>query len=230
METSKIKGHGEKLSRLRELALAALLNSSTLEEAAQKAGISVSTLRRWLQDPDFRKDYDVEKRHVLETATRELGGATTDAIRALRAIINHLFGEDRAQTAAATVILNFYGKEMQRYNTERRLSALEQKTADEKPQSTEPVIEESERCEDDVEEIGASMSGSLPEHPIRPTEAADERRWKEKRVRWSGNHTIGKDAQDLNHENTAEEGPGNGAPERDGDAHVPIRSRRRSSA
>ena len=134
------------------------------------------------------------------------------------------------RVTTANALCNFYNKEMQRCDTDRRLSMREQKTADEKPQSTEPVIEESQCCEDDGKEIDAETSGSLPEHPIRPTEAADERRWKEKRVRWSGNHTIGKDAQDLNHENTAEEGPGNGAPERDGDAHVPIRSRRRSSA
>jgi transposase len=88
METSKIKGHGEKLTRLRELALAALMNSSTLEEAAQKAGISVSTLRRWLQNPDFRKDYEEEKRHIRETATREISGAVADGIRVLRNQIN----------------------------------------------------------------------------------------------------------------------------------------------
>lgn len=41
-------GHGEKLSRKKELALAALLVSPPLPEAATKVGVHERTLFRWL--------------------------------------------------------------------------------------------------------------------------------------------------------------------------------------
>jgi hypothetical protein len=50
-------GHGEKLSRKKELALAALLVSPPLPEAATKVGVHERTLFRWLKNPDFKTAY-----------------------------------------------------------------------------------------------------------------------------------------------------------------------------
>jgi hypothetical protein len=168
MNANEMNGHGEKYSRLKEIALAALLNTKTLEEAAQKGGISVSTLRRWLKNPDFRKDYDEERRYVLETATSGLSQAATDAIRVLRANIICPVGEVRDHIMAANAILNVYNKEMQRFDTQRRLSALEQKVANDQPESIEDITEESEYCGDEVNT--ADTPGSLPDREILVTE------------------------------------------------------------
>ena len=46
-------GHGSKLTRKKEEAIAALRVHVTLAEAARATGVSPSTLTRWLKDPEF---------------------------------------------------------------------------------------------------------------------------------------------------------------------------------
>jgi len=225
MNTDEKKGHGEKYSRLKEPALVALLSSKTLEEAAKKAGIAVSTLRRWLQNPDFRKEYDEGKKHMLEMAMCDLSGAVTDAIQVLQTLMNIKHGEHRDRIAAAKAIFSVYDKEMQRYDTQRRLSALEQKMADEKPRSTEQIIEESQCCEDDMEEIDADTTSSLPEHQLLGTETAVAISSAQMSADGREKGCDGNDVKDLNHESTAKEGAGDGIPEKDSDALEAILTR-----
>jgi len=52
-----VKGHGAKFERKKEQAIAALLNHRTTEEAANAVGIGVTTLFRWLNEPEFRTAY-----------------------------------------------------------------------------------------------------------------------------------------------------------------------------
>ena len=52
-----MSGHGEKRSRKQEQAIASLLREATLESAAQAVGVGESTLRRWLQQPEFHRAY-----------------------------------------------------------------------------------------------------------------------------------------------------------------------------
>ncbi len=51
----KPRGHGDKLERKTEAAIVALLAHPTMPEAAKAAGVSETTLWRWLQRDDFRK-------------------------------------------------------------------------------------------------------------------------------------------------------------------------------
>jgi hypothetical protein len=50
-------GHGEKLGRKQEDAIAALLSQRTVEEAAHVTGVGVRTLLRWMKIPEFDADY-----------------------------------------------------------------------------------------------------------------------------------------------------------------------------
>jgi transposase-like protein len=50
-------GHGEKLGRKQEEAIAALLSQRNIEEAARAAGVGTRTLIRWLKLPEFGKEY-----------------------------------------------------------------------------------------------------------------------------------------------------------------------------
>jgi hypothetical protein len=50
-------GHGTKFGRQQEHAIAALLTARNLEEAAKAAGISTSTLKRWMKLPEFKEAY-----------------------------------------------------------------------------------------------------------------------------------------------------------------------------
>ena len=47
-------GHGQKRERLEDRALAALLSEPTIAQAATTAGVSESTLLRWLAEPVFK--------------------------------------------------------------------------------------------------------------------------------------------------------------------------------
>jgi hypothetical protein len=57
-------GHGEKLTRKQEDAIAALLDAPTVAAAAGKAGIGERTLRRWLRIAEFQSAYRRERRRT----------------------------------------------------------------------------------------------------------------------------------------------------------------------
>ena len=64
-------GHGEKLGRKKEQAIAALLSQRGIEEAARATGIGATTLRRWMRLPDFQVEYLQARRDVvLQTNAR----------------------------------------------------------------------------------------------------------------------------------------------------------------
>jgi hypothetical protein len=73
-------GHGEKLTRKQEQAIAALLSEPTLEAAAGTAGISVRTLKTWLTLDDFRRAFDAARRQVLSDTVSRLAFAGTQAV------------------------------------------------------------------------------------------------------------------------------------------------------
>src|SRR6185312_4812372 len=64
----KPRGHGDKLGRKAEAAIVALLAHPTMPEAAKAAGVSETTLWRWLQRDDFRKKYREAQAKVFDGA------------------------------------------------------------------------------------------------------------------------------------------------------------------
>ena len=67
-----MKGHGEKLTRKQEQAIAALLSEATVGTAAEKAGVGEVTLYRWLKLPDFLGAYREARREVVEKAVAQM--------------------------------------------------------------------------------------------------------------------------------------------------------------
>jgi transposase-like protein len=66
-----MSGHGEKLGRKKEAAIAALLTQRSIEEAARAVNISGKTLRRWMRLPEFQTEYLQARRDtVLQTSAR----------------------------------------------------------------------------------------------------------------------------------------------------------------
>jgi len=76
-----VKGHGTKLGRKKEAAIAALLTQKNHEEAAREAGIALKTLKRWLRLREFIDDYRRARWEVVEQAyaraQQNTGAATT---------------------------------------------------------------------------------------------------------------------------------------------------------
>jgi hypothetical protein len=85
-----MSGHGEKLGRKQEQAIAALLDLPTVKAAARKAGVGERTLRVWMKhDEAFRRAYAEARRRFLELSlgrmSRASGRAVTTMIRMMGA-------------------------------------------------------------------------------------------------------------------------------------------------
>jgi hypothetical protein len=65
-------GHGSNFGRKKEAVIAALLTNRNLEESARAAGISISTLKRWLKLPEFDCAYLQARREVVNATNARL--------------------------------------------------------------------------------------------------------------------------------------------------------------
>jgi hypothetical protein len=60
------------LKRKKEQAIVALLNSRTIAEAAQSVPCGLRTLKTWLRDEEFQREYREARARLLERATTKL--------------------------------------------------------------------------------------------------------------------------------------------------------------
>jgi len=96
-------GHGEKLTRKQEAAIAALLTAPTVTEAAGQAGIGERTLRRWLRSPEFSNAYRIARRELVENAIGRIQGAAGQAVDTLISVAKD--GSKDADRVRAAVAL-----------------------------------------------------------------------------------------------------------------------------
>src|SRR5262245_10490381 len=97
-----MKGHGERLTRKQEQAIAALLTLPTIEQAAASMDLNEKTLRRWLTDPAFLAAYREARRQIVEGAVAELQQAAKDAAATLRR--NLTCGNHAVEVRAAVAV------------------------------------------------------------------------------------------------------------------------------
>jgi hypothetical protein len=123
-------GHGEKQSRKREQAIAALLSEPTVEAAAKKAKVADRTLRGWLKDPAFTRDYRAARRQIVEGAVSRIQQATVVAVLTLHRNLN--CGNPGTEVRAAQVILEHSTKAVELWDLEQRVEELEHQAEQEK--------------------------------------------------------------------------------------------------
>jgi AcrR family transcriptional regulator len=88
--------------------LAALLNTSSVRDAATESGLSEETLYRYLRDEDFKNEYQQAQRQVVEAAVSALQTASIEAVETLRR--NLTCDNPQAEIRAAQLILdNVFG-------------------------------------------------------------------------------------------------------------------------
>ena len=92
-------GHGERLSRFEELAIACLLSERSIPRAARAARMDVDTLRRWLRDPAFQAAYRDARRMVVEQAVARLQQSTGKAAKVLHEALDAAKPGDRIRAA-----------------------------------------------------------------------------------------------------------------------------------
>ncbi|HSS21662.1 MAG TPA: transposase family protein [Pyrinomonadaceae bacterium] len=117
------RGHGDKLSRKADAAIVALLAHPTMPQAAKAAGVSESTLWRWLQRDDFRRKYREAQDNVFSEALGLLKGASTEAVNCLRR--NLTCGLVSAEVQAAKTILDYTLRTRDMFDLQSLLDAIE---------------------------------------------------------------------------------------------------------
>lgn len=120
-----MKGHGEKLSRKEELAIAALLSAPTLAEAAHTAGISEPTLWRWLQREEFQTAYRAARREAVSQAVAHLQHVCGEAVETLRGVMTNDEAPASARVSAAKTVLELSLKATELEDLAARVAALE---------------------------------------------------------------------------------------------------------
>ncbi len=117
-------GHGEKLTRKHEQAIAALLSEPSIKAAAESCGVGEATLYRWLQLPSFAVAYRAARRQVVERAVSELQAACGEAVATLKRNLtcdNH----PAVQIRAAQIILEQAVKGIEIMDMQERVERLE---------------------------------------------------------------------------------------------------------
>lgn len=122
-------GHGEKRSRREDVAIVALLACSTIEAAADQAGIAGSTLRGWLSEPGFKARYREARRQVVEQAVSGLQQAASKAVTALVAIAEDGTAPPAARVSAARAILDQTFRGLETLDLADEIAALKRQLA-----------------------------------------------------------------------------------------------------
>ncbi|MBW1785590.1 MAG: hypothetical protein JRK53_03070 [Deltaproteobacteria bacterium] len=120
-----MKGHGAKLPRKKQEAVAALIEAPTIKEAAEVVGIGQATLFRWLQEDDFKISYRQAKRRIVDQAIARLRKATSEAVSTLSDIMTDDGKPASSRVSAAKIILESAVKSVELDDLGYRIENLE---------------------------------------------------------------------------------------------------------
>lgn len=124
-ELRRFNGHGQKWSRKKDQAIVALITEPTIQAAAQKVGITTPTLYKWLKVPEFQKAYREARHEAYTVAVARLQQAATEAVEALRSVMNDPKKPASARVSAARAILEMAIKAIEIEDLEVRIEELE---------------------------------------------------------------------------------------------------------
>ncbi len=106
-----------------EKALNALLESASVSEAATKCGLNAKTLRRYLADVEFQKEFRAARRLVFEQNIIRLQSLHAGAIATLERNLN--CENPSAEIRAAQIVLESTRKDFETLDILSRLELLE---------------------------------------------------------------------------------------------------------
>jgi AcrR family transcriptional regulator len=107
----------------KEKVLAALIETSSVREAAIKTGISEATIYRYLQDKEFLAEHRNARRQTVESAIAQLQSATSEAVDTLKKNLN--CENPAVEIRAAQIILDNAVKGVELIDVIERLEVLE---------------------------------------------------------------------------------------------------------
>ena len=113
------------LNHKQQKAIAALLSSRNVPEAAKAAGVGERTLWRWMTEPEFAMALTHAEGVAIDTATRRLVSLQDSAIDVLQTVLNDAQATPYMRLRAAGMVLDALLKLRELRNFEARLAALE---------------------------------------------------------------------------------------------------------
>lgn len=117
------------LSIKQRRAVATLLTSRTIGEAARMADVSERTIHHWLTDDTFRAALVAAEGDAIDRATRRLISLQDSAVDTLASILNDPLSKPTIRLRAAQSVLDYLLKLRELRNIEQRLAALEAQQA-----------------------------------------------------------------------------------------------------
>lgn len=109
-----------------EQAIIALLNEPTVQLAADKVGVDVSTLYRWLREQPFSQAYRDARREAFRHAISLTQKYAPAAIQTLMKIMQDPVAPHSAKVSASTALLKFSRESIELDDLASRVEALEQ--------------------------------------------------------------------------------------------------------
>ena len=120
-----MKGHGSKFNRKREEAIAALLTHRNVEDAARAVGIGVSTLLRWMKEPEFEAAYREARRAAFGQSVARLQQASSAAVSTLLKVMVDPATPPATKVRAADSVLDHSARAIEIEDIDARLTGLE---------------------------------------------------------------------------------------------------------
>ncbi len=117
-------GHGEKLGRKQEEAIAALLSHRNIEDAARAVGVGTRTLIRWLKIPEFVKEYRKARREAVQQSVARMQQATGAAATTVLKLMTDMNIPAAVRLRAAECVFDRAFKGVELEDIEARVSEL----------------------------------------------------------------------------------------------------------
>jgi hypothetical protein len=118
-------GHGSKLGRKQEDAIAALLSHRNIDEAASAAGVGSRTLLRWMKIPEFDVAYRAARRQAYGQSISRLQQGSTAAATTLLKVMVDVATPPSTRVRAAEAVLSHAAKAIEIEDIDARLRELE---------------------------------------------------------------------------------------------------------
>ncbi len=97
-------------------AIRALLTHRSIRSAASTVGVNERTLRRWMQNPEFRFQVEQSQRDALSEVTASLQASAAAAVECLTAIVGRPSADSHVRVAASRTLLEYaYGATTRNY-------------------------------------------------------------------------------------------------------------------
>ena len=119
------------LNQRQDKFLKALLETSSIEHACEKAGIAKTTAYRYLKDETFMKEYRAIRRELMQDVTAKLQKSSIDAVHTLNEVMLDGDATPSSRVQAAKNILEIAYRSLELDDIQERVDQLESRLADE---------------------------------------------------------------------------------------------------